>query len=86
MIYSVEWHPNVKQFIKKLPKNIAERIVKKITLITTNPFHYLEHYEGENLYKLRIGEYRILIDVDFSEKILKIQVIGHRKNIYKKIN
>jgi mRNA-degrading endonuclease RelE of RelBE toxin-antitoxin system len=48
-----------------------------------NHFFYLEHFEGEDFYKLRIGKFRNLIDVDFQNKIIKIQVLGLRKNIYK---
>ncbi len=85
MNYSIEWHPKVRDFLRKLPKNIANRIVKKIDSILQDPFHYLEHYEGNDLYKLRVGEYRALIDIDFTKKILKIQVLGHRKDIYERL-
>jgi mRNA-degrading endonuclease RelE of RelBE toxin-antitoxin system len=81
MTYSIEWHPKVRNFLRKLPKNISARIVKKVRQITEKPFHYLEHYEGEDVYKLRIGDYRALIDVDFSNKILYVRVLGYRKNI-----
>ena len=45
---------------------------------------YLEHYEKANVYKLRIGDYRALIDVDKSRKILFVQVIDKRSRIYKR--
>ncbi|MBU0459881.1 MAG: type II toxin-antitoxin system RelE/ParE family toxin [Nanoarchaeota archaeon] len=83
MSYSIKWNPGVFKKIEKFPKPIIERIVKKIESIKENPFHFLEHYEGEDLYKLRIRDYRALIDVDFSNKILKIRVVRHRKNVYK---
>ena len=58
------------KFLGKLPKNISERIKNKLRVVRKNPFHYLEHYESEDVYKLRIGDYRALIDVDGSRKIL----------------
>ncbi len=85
MNYSIEWHPKVRDFLRKLQRDIANRIVKKIDSILQDPFHYLEHYEGNDLYKLRIGEYRALIDIDFTNKIIKIQVLGHRKDIYERL-
>ena len=57
---------------------------KKVSSIKENPFHFLEHYEGEDVYKLRIGDYRALIDVDFENKVLLVQVVDHRRRIYKK--
>jgi mRNA interferase RelE/StbE len=83
MNYTISWEPNTEKFLDKLPIDIAERIVLKVNQIKDNPFHFLEHYEGADYYKLRVGEYRLLIDVDTKNQILRIQVIGHRKNIYK---
>lgn len=83
MSYSTLWNPKVRKFLRKLPKDISRRIVLKVKDVAEDPFHYLEHYEGNDYYKLRVGNYRLLIDVDFSEKQLRVQVIGDRKNIYK---
>ena len=84
MSYSIDWHPKVRKFLRKLPRFLSARIVLKARDMKTDPFHYLEHYEGETYYKLRVGDYRLLVDVDFQKKRLFIRVIGHRKNIYKK--
>lgn len=84
MSYSIKWNPNILKFLDKLPKPITERIIKKIEDIKNNPFHYLEHYEGEKVYKLRIGNYRALIDVDFLNKILIVRIVDHRRRIYKR--
>ncbi len=84
MGYSVYWHPKTRKFLYKLPKETASRIIAKVKEAKENPFHFLEHYEGEDCYKLRIGDYRALIDVNLSKKEMKIMVLGHRKNIYKK--
>ena len=64
MVYSVSWNPKSKKFLRKLPKEISRRIVLKVKFIKGNPFHHLEHYEGDDFYKLRVGDYRLLIDVD----------------------
>ena len=83
MNYYVEWDPKVRKYMRKLPRDVSSRIVKRVKEMKDDPFHYLEHYEGDEVYKLRIGDYRALIDVDFSNKILKVRVVGHRRNIYK---
>ena len=84
MSYSVEWHPKVRKFLLKLPKEVSQRIVLKVNEAQEDPFRYLEHYEGNDYYKLRIGDYRLLVDVDFQNRILFVQVIGHRRNVYDK--
>jgi mRNA-degrading endonuclease RelE of RelBE toxin-antitoxin system len=84
MTYSIEWHPNVRDFLRKLPKEIATRLTKKIRSIKDDPFHFLQHYEGEKTYKLRIGDYRALIDIDFKDKVLFVRVFNHRRRVYKR--
>ena len=83
MNYSAEWHPKARKFLRKLPADVSQRIIIKIREVQENPFRYLEHYEGADHYKLRIGDYRLLVDVDIKNKVLLVQVIGHRGNIYK---
>ncbi|MBT6774249.1 type II toxin-antitoxin system RelE/ParE family toxin [Candidatus Woesearchaeota archaeon] len=83
MTFSINWHPKTQDFLRKSPKHIAIRISKKVRSIKDKPFHFLEHYEGENVYKLRIGDYRALIDVDFTEKVLFVLHLEHRKKVYK---
>ncbi len=82
MSYSIDWDDKVLDYLKKLPKDISERIINKVNSIKDNPFHFLEHYEGE-YYKLRIGDYRALIDINFEGKILTVQILDKRGRIYK---
>ena len=72
------------RFIDKLEHDIAERIRKKLRLLTNDPFRFLEHHEGANVFKLRIGDYRALIDVDTKKRIVYVRHVDHRKRIYKK--
>ena len=82
-MFKVELHPKVFRFLQKLPKETKTRIIAKLKMLKENPFHYLEHYEKDNYYKLRIGDYRALIDIDFKNKIIEVQVLDFRKRIYK---
>ena len=82
MSYDIEFSSKTKKFIKKLDKNTRSRILNKFEEIKENPFRYLEHYEADDYYKLRIGRYRALIDVDFERKILFVRIIDKRERIY----
>lgn len=50
--------------------------------VKTDPFRYLEHLTQIKGYKLRVGNYRIIIDIQEEIKILSVEKIGHRKNVY----
>ena len=82
MVWKIEWHPKAFKKLKKFPFKVQKRIINKVGKLRENPFQFLDHFHGK-LYKLRIGDYRMLIDVDFKEKIIRIQVLDHRKRIYK---
>ena len=82
MAWAVKWHPKAYQILKKLPKEILHRVFNRLDMVKEEPFRFLEHYEGERVYKLRIGDYRALIDVDFQNKFLLIRVFDHRSRIY----
>lgn len=84
MGYGVKLHPDVVRFLEKLQKDISERIKSKLRIVAEEPFYFLEQYRDEKLYKLRIGDYRVLIDVDFKNKILYVQFLDHRSRIYKR--
>ncbi len=82
MSFLISFDKGVVKFLEKLPKNISDRIIEKFEQIKENPFRYLEHYEG-NYYKIRIGDFRALIDIDFQRKILFVRIFDKRGRIYK---
>jgi len=83
MSYSVKIDINAEKFLNGLNEKESLRIINKFEQVKENPFRYLEHYEGR-YYKLRIGDYRALIDIDFERKILFIRIIDKRGRIYKR--
>lgn len=74
------------EFLNKLPKEIKERIFNKILSTKENPLHFFERLAERAEYKLRIGDYRAIADIDQGNRIIKVTLIGHRKNIYKNID
>ena len=84
MPYTVKLHQNVVKYLSKLPLSISDRIKKKLKEAEENPFRFLEHYEGDKVYKLRIGDYRALVDVDIGRELLFVRVLDHRRRIYNK--
>jgi len=84
MVWKIEWHPQAFKRLKVLPFNLQERIMRRVRKLEDNPFHFLKHFEGR-LYKIRIGDYRALVSVDFKTKTIMIDVFDHRGRIYKRV-
>lgn len=81
-MYELKFDKKAVSFLNKLERKDKERIWNKLQECKVDPFRYLKHLENIEGYKLRVGEYRIIMDVEKTIKILNIIKIGHRKNIY----
>ena len=67
--------------LDKLDKQIAQRIWKKVMAAKENPDHFFERLEGRTDYKLRVGDYRAIAEIDNELYRIEITMIGHRKSI-----
>lgn len=57
--------------------------MKKLDEAKKNPFRYFKKLHSSSLYKLRVGPYRILADIQ--SKVIQITIleVDHRKRVYK---
>ena len=81
-MYELKFDKKATNFLNKLEEKDKGRIWNKLQECKIDPFRYLKHLENIEGYKLRVGEYRIILDVEKTIKILNIVKIGRRKNIY----
>ncbi len=84
-MYTITFDTEAIEFLSKLPPKIKERIFNKIISTKVNPFHYFERLTGRIDYKLRVGDYRVIVDISQKDKTIQVILIGHRKNIYKNL-
>ena len=84
-MYTYEFKEQAVNDLKKLPKTVQKRIIKKLDFYIScpNPHSFADHLINFEIgeYRFRIGDYRVIFDVD-DERII-ILAIGHRKEIYK---
>lgn len=86
MIYEILFTNTALESIKKIDKEIRNRLISKIEWLSQNmdlirPTRLKGKFS--NLYKLRVGNYRIIYDVDYDNLQIVIHFVGHRKEIYK---
>ena len=82
MTYEVKIKPKAIKQLKKLPKEITERILKKIAFIKDTPQSFMKKLESKDIWSLRAGDYRILIDIYENKRLIEVIKVGHRKEIY----
>ncbi len=75
---------SLKQF-KKLEKELQERVIKSLERIRIRPEKYVKKLIGDPGYRLRVGDHRVILDIEKDKLVILVIKIGHRKNIYKNI-
>ena len=85
--YKIEWKQSAKKELRKLGKTVIPGIVNAVECLASEarPTGSRKLQGSEHLYRVRVGDYRIVYSIE--NKVLLIEVIrvGHRKDIYKKL-
>ncbi len=85
-MYQVEFTSTATDDLDDLNKTIAQRIFTKIRWLAEN-FNSLtpEPLTGQwkGVYKLRVGDYRVLYTFDLGEQIIIVHFVRHRREVYK---
>ncbi|MFH1326839.1 MAG: type II toxin-antitoxin system RelE/ParE family toxin [archaeon] len=83
-MFVLEWKEGAINQLQNLDSNLARRIYKKVDTLKKDPFtKNIKRLKGEKAFRLRIGDYRVIFDIDQNKRIITILRLGHRKNIYK---
>ena len=85
-MFTITINPSALKELSKLPKVTIKKAEKAIDSLANNPrpigVKKLKDTK-EDLYRVRVGDYRIIYSIEDEIKIIDILRIGHRKDIYK---
>lgn len=84
MKYTVLIERYAQKQIMKLDSKIIPVIKASISALADNPrpFGY-KKLKGEEAYRIRVGDYRIIYEINDQTIIITVVSVGHRKDIYK---
>ncbi|MEK6916258.1 MAG: type II toxin-antitoxin system RelE/ParE family toxin [Nanoarchaeota archaeon] len=68
--------------IEKLERSIQERIFNSLEKIRIRPESFVKKLVGMPGYRLRVGKYRVILDIDKGKLLVLVVKAGHRKNVY----
>lgn len=82
--YNIEFTPVAAKQLKKLSHEMQVRIAKAIDKLSKNPFPsgFKKLTGQKDLYRIRVGDYRIVYQFNAGKLIILIVRVGHRKDIY----
>lgn len=72
--------------LEELERETRQRIVSKLESITDFPDHYLDGLSNFPGYKLRVGDFRIIVDWDRDEEIIYVVAVLERKHDYRELS
>lgn len=84
MTYDVIFSENAKKQFQKLEHSVQKRIIAATERIRIRPESYISKLVGDPGYKYRVGDYRIILDLDNENLYILVIKVGHRKNIYER--
>jgi mRNA interferase RelE/StbE len=84
-VYGVVTTKSFDKALAKLPVNWQKRIVKKIREVAANPYapnNNLTKLQGREAYRLRVGDWRVIYELQDSRLVMLVVEVGPRGGIY----
>lgn len=82
-MYNLVYSPSALKQLGKLQHNIKERIIIALERLRIRPESCdIKKLMGMQGYRFRVGDYRVIFDMEEDKLIILVLQIGHRRNIY----
>jgi len=89
MVWNVRFDKAASKDLEKLDPQISKRVLnflfERVSKLE-NPRDIGEALKGQkfgNLWKYRVGDYRVITDIRSKELVIMVIRVGHRKEVYK---
>lgn len=85
--YSVALQPSAEKDLRRIPAKSLTRIFSKIEELAIEPLPHgvVKLATAERLYRLRVGEYRIVYELRRDEREILIYYVRHRSEVYRQL-
>lgn len=83
-LYKIKWKKSAIKELRNIHKEYIPKIVKAIECLSIDPYpHGVKKLSGsEKTYRMRVGEYRIIYEIEKNQLVVQIIRIRHRKDVY----
>ena len=85
MAYRVILKPSAEKALDKLPKQTQARVVAKMAALaeTPRPPGSVKLAGRDDAYRIRVGDYRIVYEIDDQNQTVFVTIIAHRRESYR---
>ncbi len=84
MVWEVIWSEKSVKQLERIDKKNAKKIYDSVLDCIDDPFRAVIRLTNSPFYRLRVGNYRVILDLQQSKMIIFVVETDHRGKIYKK--
>jgi len=84
MTWQVIWSEKSVKQLEKIDKKNAQKIYDSVQGCVEDPFKAVTRLVNSQFYRLWVGNYRVILDLQQSKMIIFVVEVDHRRKIYKK--
>jgi mRNA interferase RelE/StbE len=83
--FNLQWRKSTRKDLRRIPREMVSRIVTEVEKLVEQPLpHGSEKLTGsDHTYRIRVGDYRVVYELLHDAKIVEIQRVRHRKDVYR---
>ena len=82
MSFEIIWSEPASRSLKKLDRPVAKRIFEAVSRLRDEPYRWVERLVNSPYYRMRVGDFRVIVDIQGERLRVLVIKVGHRKNIY----
>jgi len=82
MVFEIIWSDSAIRQLKKLDRTVARRIFDRVGELSENPHRFVQRLVNSPYYRLRVGDYRVILDIQENRLRILVLKVGHRESIY----
>jgi len=82
VVFTVLLHPKAAKALEKIEKSLKLRIVEKLRELEVSPEKVGKSLRYSDFWSLRVGDYRVIYEIDRGKSRVIVLFIGHRAKVY----
>jgi mRNA interferase RelE/StbE len=84
MSNSLGFKPSAERELRKLSRDVIPRVVAAIGALAGEPRpHGCVKLSASQSWRIRIGDYRVIYDIDDKDQRVEVLHVGHRRDVYR---
>lgn len=83
-MYTVKFTRTAEKEFYKLDRLVQQRIIAALDRCKVRPHAHVKKLVGNPYFSLRVGDFRVILDIKDGQLLIMVIELGHRRNIYQR--